>query len=267
MHVDEINRTFRSPAAADYPELAHYSRAEIYEGRMGPGGLYLAALMARCLHLRSGERVLDLGCGRGATSVFLARHFDVAVIALDLWITAAELYEQFRAHDVADRIVPLNLDVTSPLPFRRDYFDAIFCMDSIHYYGGSPAFWAHLLPHLKPGGRLCIGSPCFNAEFSAEALRARPDVYDDGTNLWPDEFSRYHSPGWWADLVRQTGAMDSVESNELRDGVILWEDDVLYTIEQGGPAQDSQRDAAQITFRGAGMPYLTHFVLCARKRA
>ena len=267
MPLDEIRKTFRTPAAEDYPELQGYSRGAVYEGKMGPGGLFLAAQMARRMRLVRGQRVLDLGCGQGATSVFLARHFGVSVFAVDLWISPTHLYQQARRHGAGNRIVPLNLDITGKLPFAADYFDAIFCMDSVHYYGGTLEFWHHLLPHLRPGGGLCIGSPCFSAEFSAEALQALPEVYDDGTDLWPKEFSRYHSPAWWMDLIQQTGYMDVRESKELEDGIIFWEDDVLHSLEQGGSMAVAERDAAQITFRREGMPYLTHFVLRAEKNA
>jgi SAM-dependent methyltransferase len=266
MNIDQIRREFRTPAAADYPELQGYSRTAIYEGKMGPGGLYLAAQMSRRMHLSAGQRVLNLGCGGGATSVFLAKKFGVFVVALELYLSATEKYRRFQQHGVEDRVVPLNLDITRELPFAHDYFDAIFCMDSVHYYGGTLAFWAHLLPHLKQGGGLCIGSPCFNAEFSTQALQELPLVYDDGTDLWSGEFSRYHSPPWWADLLQQTGALDVKESRELEDGVIYWEDDALHNLEVGGSPEKEEKEADQITFRREGMPYLTHFVLYAEKR-
>ena len=36
-------------------------------------------------------KILDLGCGKGLTSIFLAKEFGVQVYATDLWITAAEI--------------------------------------------------------------------------------------------------------------------------------------------------------------------------------
>ncbi|MFA4987866.1 MAG: methyltransferase domain-containing protein [Candidatus Brocadiia bacterium] len=266
MNVEQIKKTFRSPSAAEYPELRGYSRADVYKGNMGPGGLYLATQMARSLRLAKGQRVLDLGCGRGATSVFLAKQYGVSVVAVDLWTSATKLYQRFQQHGTEDRIFPLNLDFTTKLPFAYDYFDAVFCMDSVHLYGGAPGFWGNLLPHLKKRGRLCIGGPCFNSEFSFEAIQESPAVHDDGSNLWSKEFSRYHPPQWWADLIQQTGQMAVQKSQELADGIIYWEDDVLHNIEQGGRAEDAQRDADQITWRREGMPYLTHFVLCAQKK-
>jgi SAM-dependent methyltransferase len=221
--------------------------------------------MIRRLHLSGGERVLDLGCGQGATAVFLAKECAARVVAVDLWVSSTKLHDRFQRETVDHAVVPLNLDITGKLPFAEDYFDAIFCMDSIHYYGGTEAFWQHLLPHLKPGGRLCIGSPCFSEEFSAHALAHLPSVYDDGTDLWPREFSRYHSPSWWRDLLTNTGLVRNAVSEELEDGVIFWEDDVLYHLDHGGALDVAMRDADQYTFRLAGMPYLTHFLLSAER--
>jgi len=264
MNIKQIKATFRTPAASDYPELQGYTRDEIYESKMGPGGLYLAAQMSRRMGLAAGQRVLDLGCGGGASSVFLAKRFGVAVVAVDLVATATDKYRRFQQHGVEERVIPLNLDITEKLPFATSYFDAIFCMDSVHYYGGSIDFWAHLLPHLKPGGILCLGSPCFNVEFTADMLESLPVEYDDGSGTWTQEFSRYHSPEWWRDLLAQTG-LEVLEAGELKDGIIFWEDDVLHNLETGRSVGGEEKDADQIWFRRDGMPYLTHFVLCARE--
>lgn len=43
------------------PRVAGLTRDAIYEGKLGPGGLYLAAQMSRRMGLTTGQRVLDLG--------------------------------------------------------------------------------------------------------------------------------------------------------------------------------------------------------------
>ena len=265
MDIFDIKNTFRTPNAEHYPELKGYSREAIYEGKMGPGGLYLAAQMSRLLSPAKGQRILDLGCGKGATSIFLAKQFDATVFAVDLWIKAEKLHEYISKHGLENRAIPLNMDVVEPLPFASEYFDAIFCMDAVHYFGLSADFWHHLLAHLKSGGRLCIGSPCFNAEFSERALANLPEVYDDGTDLWPNEFSKYHSLGWWADLIEGTGLVKILDLKYLDDGEIYWEDDILDNLERGGDKDTALIDAAQVTFRQEGIPHLTHFVLSVEK--
>jgi predicted RNA methylase len=81
MDIETALRTFRSPDLATYPELAGYTREQIYDGTIGGGALYLAAAMARTMDLCAGQRVLDLGCGRGATSMFLAERYGARGIA------------------------------------------------------------------------------------------------------------------------------------------------------------------------------------------
>ncbi len=60
----------------DYPELDRYSWEEIYGhgDNMAPGGLYLAARMTRSAKLKPEDLVLDVGCGKGDSSLFLAQH-------------------------------------------------------------------------------------------------------------------------------------------------------------------------------------------------
>lgn len=169
---------FRRIDKSRYPELASYTWDEIYgDGdRMAPGGLYLATTMSRTMQLKPGNIVLDLGCGRGDTSIFLAKHFGVSVVSVDHWISATERYTKFMAQGYQDSITPLRLDVTRGLPFAESYFDAIFCMQAFHSFGGSVAFLRHLLPHLKPGGQLCVGGTCFNEEAPNGTL---PAIYHE----------------------------------------------------------------------------------------
>jgi SAM-dependent methyltransferase len=265
LSIADVKAGFRRLEELEYPELAGLTRAQIYDGKMGPGGLYLAARMARTLTLKPGMTILDLGCGRGATSVFLARQFGVNVLAVDWWISANELNS--RTHQAGLNIVPLHLDITQALPFAESCFDAIFCMDAIHYFGANPGFIPHLLRHLKPGGRLCIGSPCFNEEFDAAQLSNLPHEYDDGTRLWNEEFSKYHSPHWWADRFRETGLVTVLSVEELPDGVVMWEDEVLWNLERGPKSpEESLVDARQIAYGYNHRPYLTHFVLTVEAR-
>ncbi|MFC1736105.1 class I SAM-dependent methyltransferase [Candidatus Hydrogenedentota bacterium] len=266
MHIRDIEAKFRSPIRADYPELEGYTRDEIHEDNMGVGVLFMAAKMSRAMGLKEDDIVMDLGCGKGATAAFLAKHFGVQIVAVDLWNSPTFLSNKFEQRGYRGKILPLQLDVTEKLPFAEDYFDAVFCMCSFHYYGGSVEFLGHLVKHIKPGGILCVGNPCFNQEFTPEQLENLPHVYDDGTDVWENEFSRYHSPGWWENLFEDSGVLEVLECFEVGDGVVMWEDDLLMDIRKGFPDADKERDAAQIAYRYDNAPYLTHFIITARKR-
>lgn len=268
MTAEQIRSSFRRVDQSRYPELDAYSRDEIYGNgdRMAPGGLYLAARMTRSLNLKPGDVVLDLGSGRGDSSIFLAKHFGVKVVSVDLWISATERNQKFSQRGYRHDIMPLRLDVKKPLPFAEDYFDAIFCMQAFHVFGGSVPFLHHLLRHLKTGGRLVAGTTCFNEAVTRETL---PDVYRH-TDGWNAEYEKYRWPAWWRALFEESGLVDILECEEMDDGVIFWEDDVVYGAEQAGWSdtyfQKSQWLIDHIVYGRDHRPYLTHLLAALEKR-
>jgi len=272
MDIHQAQATFRSPSRADYPELAGYTRDEIYRDCFGPGALYLAARMVRTMRLAQGDVVLDLGSGKGETSIFLARHFGVRVVAVDLWTPATFLNVKFAARGYRDRILPLHLDITGPLPFADDYFDAIFCMNSFSFYGGSVEFLRHLLRHLRAGGQLCLGSEVLSDELTPEQLADPPCVYsfrlpppDDDVDVFEDDFKKQHTPEWWRDLFDRSGMLRVVDCHELEDAHILYEDLVLYEHEHNLDPFDVEISLQQIEWGRHHRPRKSLFTITAEK--
>ena len=108
------------------------------------------------LDLQPGMRVLDLGCGRALSSVFLAREFGVQVWATDLWIAATEnLAADSRCANVTDRVFPIHADAHS-LPFAAEFFDAITAIDCYSYFGTDDLYLNYLVQFVKPGGQIGI---------------------------------------------------------------------------------------------------------------
>src|ERR1700722_1942504 len=93
--------------------------------------------------LRAGMRVLDLGCGRASTSIFLHREFGAQVWATDLWFSAAENIQRIRDAGVESGVFPLHADARA-LPFAPDFFDAIVCIDSFPYFGTDDLYLNYL---------------------------------------------------------------------------------------------------------------------------
>lgn len=268
----ELTANYRSPDPEDYPELRGYTRDEIYEDCLGGGALHLAARMARALRVRPGDIVLDLGCGKGTTSIFLAERLGVKVIAADLWTGPTFLDEKFSARGYRDRIVPLRLDATAPLPFADGYFDAVFCMNSLSFYGGSVAFLHHLLKHVRQGGQFVVGMETLNAEFSPEERLNPPAVFDyhlpppyEDVNVWDEDFAKMHSPPWWESLFRESGLLHVEACFELHDAEVLYEDLVKYQIEHDLDPADVEISIRQIEYGRLHRPAKTLFVLAATR--
>jgi SAM-dependent methyltransferase len=271
--IEQIISTFRPPERGAYPELDGDSRDSIYRDFFGGGGLYLAVRMLHFLNLQPGQKVLDLGCGKGESSVFMAKHYGVQVKALDLWTTAEFLTHKFVEWGVSGQTSAIQVDTTGPLPYTENEFDAIFCMNSFNFYGAKPGFLAHLLKHLKPGGRLCIGSEVLSAEFTQEQLASPPYVYafnlpppNEEVNVFTGDFITQHTPGWWKAFFETSGLMDVETCYALDDAEAIYQELVRYEYENNIDPCDVQICLDQLEWGQTHQPHKSLFVLSARKR-
>ncbi len=105
-------------------------------------------------------RILDLGCGKGLTSIYLAEKYKNAVIfAADLWVEATDNYKFFKEQGYENRIIPLNTSAEN-LPFAYHYFDIIVSIDAYHYFGTDKLFFKeNIKPYLKDNGLIFIAVP------------------------------------------------------------------------------------------------------------
>jgi SAM-dependent methyltransferase len=229
--------------------------------------------MLRELNLQPGQVVLDLGCGKGESSVFMAKHCNVQVMALDLWTTAKFLTQKFAARGVSDRTSAIQMDATDALPYAKNEFDAIFCMNSFNFYGAKPGFLPHLLKHLKPGGRLCIGSEVLSSEFTPEQLANPPWVYsfklpppNEEVDVFSGDFLTQHTPGWWTQFLHSSGLVEVETCYELDDAEVLYQELTRYEYINNIDPFDVQILLDQLEWGRTHQPHKSLFVLCARKR-
>src|SRR5262244_3739670 len=205
MAVDERLISVRFPRASCYhPEwvLAGVSG--------GANPLWLTEWLAEALDLRPGMRVLDLGCGRALSSVFLRREFGVQVWATDLWFSAAENGQRIRDAGVEDSVFPVHADARS-LPFSDEFFDVIVSLDSFSYYGTDDLYLNYLARFVKPGGVIGIAGAGLVQEIEGplpEHLR----------RWWTPELSSLHSASWWRRHWERTGIMDIDVADTMPDG-------------------------------------------------
>lgn len=163
----------------------------IIENMMGPNSWMIIDELTKNLPLKKGMRVLDLGCGRGLTSIFLAQKFDVEVYALDLWISASDNYERFKQVNLDHKIIPLQIDALN-LPFANEFFDAVISVDAYHYFGNNDTYFPQILkPLIKKDGIIALSFPGMKYEVHA-------NIPEEMEPLWDKEaLAMWHSIEWW----------------------------------------------------------------------
>jgi len=182
----------------------------------GANSLWLTEWLAEALDLQPGMRVLDLGCGRAASSIFLRREFGVQVWATDLWFSASENLERIQDAGVGDGVFPIHADARS-LPFAAEFFDAIVCIDSFFYYGTDDLYLNYLARFVKPGCPVGIAGAGLMREIDGPL----PEHLQE---WWTHDLWCLHSAGWWRRHWERTGIMGIELADNMPDGWRFWLD-------------------------------------------
>jgi SAM-dependent methyltransferase len=128
-------------------------RADGWDRRTGAGSVeHLEPLAAASLHVSPApERILDVGCGTGEGTLYLAREFPQArVRGVDL---SAEMIHEAVAKvglDPEGRIA-FKVGDAAALPYPDDSFDLVAQLNM-------PPFFAELARVLRPGGQVIVSS-------------------------------------------------------------------------------------------------------------
>lgn len=118
------------------------------------------------LPLQGGERILDLGCGRGAVLLLAARRLTTGhAFGIDIWRRADQsgnaprvVRENAEIEGVGKRVAFATADMTA-LPFPSETFDVVVSNVAIHNIRGKDRqrnAVEEAMRVLRPGGRLLI---------------------------------------------------------------------------------------------------------------
>jgi 2-polyprenyl-3-methyl-5-hydroxy-6-metoxy-1,4-benzoquinol methylase len=144
-------------------EKAYYSHERSDLLRMLPASMTL-------------EKVLDVGCGCGATGQYLKSHFQVKeVVGIEM---NPEMAQQART--ILDQVIIDDVQKMD-LPYERNYFDCIICADILEHLYDPWSVLIKLKNHLKDAGCLLLSVPNVQHwSMIARLLAGRWDYRDEG---------------------------------------------------------------------------------------
>jgi cyclopropane fatty-acyl-phospholipid synthase-like methyltransferase len=210
MNTDHTFTSERFPRSSRYhPDWIRASASG------GANALWLTEWLTEAMPLQPGMKVLDLGCGRAMSSIFLRREFGVQVWATDLWFNASENLQRVRDAGVEDGVFPIHADARA-LPFAAEFFDAIVSIDSFIYYGTDDYYLNYLARLVKPGGQIGIAQCGLRHEMD-DPVPAHLREWWTQEQLWS-----FHSATWWRHHWSRTGILDIEAADLLPDGWRHW---------------------------------------------
>ena len=112
--------------------------------------------------LPAAPRVLDVGCGVGGTSIYLAKHAGARVTGVT--ISTAQVGMARAAADDAGVSAAVDfhegdgerLDELPALKGAAGTFDAVWISEALSHFVNKDRFFAHVHTFLKPGGKLVL---------------------------------------------------------------------------------------------------------------
>lgn len=141
------------------------------DAQLEPHGLKAIEALAP----RAGERIVDVGCGAGQTSLALAQAIG-SIVGCDISQPLLAMARRRAADAGLDNVSFIEADVQTHI-FSPSIFDAVFSRFGVMFFADPPLAFVNVRRGLRPGGRLafvCWRAPAENMFMTLpyEAARA-----------------------------------------------------------------------------------------------
>lgn len=138
-----------------------------------PGGRVGTDVLIEAMRPRRGQKILEVGCGTGATLVRLASASDAEVSGVDVserMLTMAT--RRMAALGLTERVGLSRLSQHGAFPFPDGAFDTIYCESVLAILGSSELSRTLLQVYrcLKPGGRFLANEAIWKPDATAHRI-------------------------------------------------------------------------------------------------
>lgn len=159
----------------DYLDMQAYVGITKHNGGFGATD----ELLSLC-HIKEAQEVLNVGCGIGVGSTYVAKTYECHVVGVDI---SEKMIEWSRLRAREERVeekVAFQAASVLDLPFDADRFDIVFCESVIAFVTDKPRAIQECIRVAKPGGYVGLNESFWVKEPSPEvATRARALVGTD----------------------------------------------------------------------------------------
>lgn len=106
--------------------------------------------------IKTGNKVLDAGCGVGGTAIYIAKKTGAKVFGVSISKKQISLARYYAKKASISRLTDFRVCDYSKTKFPDNYFDVVYGVESICYVYPKKLFLKEAFRILKPGGKLII---------------------------------------------------------------------------------------------------------------
>ncbi|DAZ96530.1 TPA: hypothetical protein N0F65_011207 [Lagenidium giganteum] len=202
------------------------------KGYVSTGGQTTTTEFVQKLNLQPGERVLDVGCGIGGGDFYMARHFGVSVVGIDL---STNMVHRALEDSMDDATIDVEFEIcdATTREYPDESFDVIYSRDTILHIADKLGLFEKFFRWLKPGGRVLISDYCCGEHESSD--RFKKYVAQRGYHLLsPSQYGKVLERAGFSDVVAEdrTNQFVSVLNEELERTLINKDEFIKTTSEE-----------------------------------
>lgn len=137
--------------------------------------------VAKLVGIRSGQLILDAGCGVGGSSIFLAKNFKCNTIGITLSEKQVAVCKTNAQKHEVNNLCKFEKQNYLATRFKDNTFDVVWGIESVCYAYDKADFLKEAFRILKPGGRLIV------ADFYSHNVKpntAEAELMDKWTDTW-----------------------------------------------------------------------------------
>jgi tocopherol O-methyltransferase len=124
------------------------------------------------LEISPADEILDVGCGMGGSSLYLAKKYGATVTGITLSPKQVQMARQLAREGGMDNVRFMVEDALSMSSLPDASFDLVWSLESCEQFYDKQMFIQQAFRVLKPGGRLMLATWCSGAD-QYEGLQAR----------------------------------------------------------------------------------------------
>ncbi|XP_064463569.1 uncharacterized protein LOC135374559 isoform X2 [Ornithodoros turicata] len=149
---------------------------------LSSGGLPTTQEIVQKMHIKDGDRILDVGCGIGGHDFYMAENYDVQILAVDLSVNMMSVaLEHFSKRPHLTKKIQFEVVDATQVEYEEGSFDIIYSRDTLLHIADKKSLFQKFHRWLSPGGKLVFTDYCRGDQEHSEEFKTY--VADRGYNL------------------------------------------------------------------------------------